>query len=91
MSQLETRYVYGFSCDARDCEATHEGEERDYFNNGYWEEASALGWRSFNSRTTRYYCPEHGPSKSFLAKMARDSEMHTRYYGRRSETTGDSE
>lgn len=79
MSQLETRYVYGFSCDARGCETTHEGEERDYFNNGYWEEAEALGWRCFPSRTARYYCPEHGPSKAFLARIASDEERVARY------------
>ena len=74
MSRLETRYVYGYSCDKQGCTVRHEAEERDYFSNGYWEEAEALGWTSFNSRTTRYYCPLHGPSKSFLQRIAKDEE-----------------
>lgn len=67
MSALESQYIKGYCCNARNCEERLEGEEiemwTDHRNGIYKKRGIALGWSCWSSRSVYHYCPEHGPGK----------------------------
>ena len=65
MSEHTRTLFTGISCDARDCTARIAGPELPHFEGreSYTCRAVASGWTVWVGRSTRHYCPDHGPAR----------------------------
>lgn len=65
MSEHTRTLFTGISCDTNGCQARITGPELPHFDGHevYTRRAVADGWSVWGGRSTRHYCPDHGPAR----------------------------
>lgn len=76
MPEILNTTILGVFCDVPECDESITGPEKN-FSPGideYRDQAVRMGWTIWASRSTRYYCPSHGPRPGHRMRLIAGSE-----------------